>query len=126
MQAQSNVEYKTEEAVSAVNSQAAEVIGNEGQHVLIANPASLFNHDDRAQFYTGQDRMTLQARQIQKVRELQETNDNLQRQIARNEKALVHAEDPLSILAEIEHCNIMIARNAGEILNIHSQNERRL
>jgi hypothetical protein len=99
----------------------------EAQPSLLANPASrLFTHDDRAEFYTGGERMTLQMRQIQRVRELQESNDNLQRQVRRDEKELLHAEDPLTILAEVEHCNIMIARNTGEILNIYSQNEQRL
>jgi hypothetical protein len=100
--------------------------GKEG-HRLIANPAArLFTHDDRAEFYTGSERITLQTKPIQRVRELQEANDNLQRQIARNEKEILHADDPLSILAEIEHCNIMIARNTGEILNVYTQNETRL
>jgi uncharacterized protein (DUF849 family) len=50
----------------------------------------------------------------------------LQRQVTRNQKELAHVEDRLSILAEIEHCNIIIARNTGEILNIYTQNENRL
>ncbi len=120
MQAQPRIECQTQKAADAVNSK-------EGYPNLIANPVTrLFNHDDRAEFYTGNERMTLQSRQIQRVRELQEFNDNLQRQVTQNEKALLHAEDPLTILAEIEHCNIMIARNTGEILNIYSQNEKRL
>src|SRR6267154_2292254 len=120
MQAQPRIECKTQKTAEAVNSK-------EGQHTLIANPVThLFNHDDRAEFYTGNERMTLKMRQIQRFRELQESNDNLQRQITGDEKELLHAEDPLAILAEIEHCNIMIARNTGEILNIYSQNEKRL
>jgi hypothetical protein len=119
MQAQPRLESQTQKAADAASSK-------EG-HTLIASPVThLFNHDDRAEFYTGSERMTLQMRQIQRVRELQESNDNLQRQVTRNEKELLHAEDPLAILAEIEHCNIMIARNAGEILNIYIQNEKRL
>ncbi len=120
MQAQPRIECQTQKAADAVNSK-------EGHKALIANPVTrLFNHDDRAEFYTGCERMTLQTGQIQKVRELQESNDNLQRQVTRNEKELLHAEDPLAILAEIEHCNITIARNTGEILNIYTQNEKRL
>jgi hypothetical protein len=120
MQVQPRIECQAQKTAESVNSK-------EGPHTLIANPVTrLFNHDDRAEFYTGNERMTLQMRQIQRVRELQESNDNLQRQVTRNEKELLHAEDPLSILAEIEHCNIMIARNTGEILNIYTQNERRL
>jgi hypothetical protein len=120
MQAQQRIECQTQKAAEAVNSK-------EGQHTLIANPVTrLFTHDDHAEFYTGKERMTLQMRQIQRVRELQESNDNLQRQVTQNEKELLHVEDPLAILAEIEHCNIIIARNTGEILNIYSQNEKRL
>ena len=105
-----------------------EQVTKEGQKAtLIANPAQrLFTHDDRAEFYTGQDRMTLQAMHVQRVRELQELNDNLQRQVTKNEKEVEHSQDPLTILAEIEHCKIMIARNTGEILNIYMQNEQRL
>jgi len=120
MQTQPRIECQTQKAAEAANSK-------EGTHTLIANPVTrLFNHDDRAEFYTGGERMTLQMRQIQRVRELQESNDNLQRQIAQNEKELLHVEDPLTVLAEIEHCNIIIARNTGEILNIYTQNEKRL
>src|SRR5262249_1689806 len=94
MQAQQQTQVqKTAEAVAS----------KEGQPTLIANPVTrLFSHDDRAEFYTGCERMTLQMRQIQRVRELQESNDNLQRQVQRNEKELLLAEDPLSILAENE------------------------
>jgi hypothetical protein len=106
---------------------AEAINSNEGQHTHIANPVTrLFTHADRADFYTGNERMSLQMRQIQRTRELQEANDNLQRQVTRSEKELLQADDPLSILAEIEHCNIMIARNTGEILNIYAQNEKRL
>jgi len=114
-----------------VNSQATHVEEHkhtaDGQPTLIINSAKrLFNHDDRAQFYTGQDRISLQLKQIQRVREMQEENDNLQRQINENERELLNSQDPLTILAEIEHCNIMIARNTGEILTIYTQNENRL
>jgi hypothetical protein len=120
MQAQQRTECQAPRTAESVNSK-------EGLHTLVANPVSrLFTHDERAEFYTGNERMTLQMRQIQRVRELQESNDNLQRQVAQNEKELLHAEDPLSILAEIEHCNIIIARNTGETLNIYTQNEKRL
>jgi hypothetical protein len=120
MQTQPRIERQTQKAADAVNSK-------ESHPTLIANPATrLFNQDDRVEFYTSSERVTLQTRQIQRVRELQESNDNLQRQITQKEKELPHAADPLAILAEIEHCNIMIARNTGEILNIYTQNEHRL
>ncbi len=70
--------------------------------------------------------MSLQMSAVKRVRELQESNDNLQRQVARNEKEVLNAEDPLAILAEIEHCKIIIARNTGEIVNIYTNNENRL
>jgi hypothetical protein len=99
----------------------------EGQKAFVINtPNRPLSHDDRAEFYTGHERMTLQTRQVERVRELQEINDNLQRQVVKNEKELLHSQDPLTILAEIEHCNIMIARNTGEILNIYALNEARL
>jgi len=114
-----------------VNSQAPHaeehVHTADGQPMLISNPAKrLFSHDDRAQFYTGQDRNSLQLSSIQRVREMQEANDHLQRQIHENERSLSTSQDALAVLAEIEHCNIMIARNTGEILTIYNQNENRL
>jgi hypothetical protein len=115
-----HTECQAPKTVKAVHS-------NEDHPTLIANPMNrLFSHDDRAEFYTGHDRTTLQIDHIQRVRELQEANDNLQRQVTKDKKDLLHAEDPLVILAEIEHCNIIIARNTGEILNIYIQNEQRL
>lgn len=90
----------------------------------VLNPK--LTYDNRSDFYTGEDRLTLQISQIQRVRDLQETNDNLQREIRMKEKMLSNSSDPLSVLADMEHCNIMIARNTGEILKIHTQNEARL
>jgi hypothetical protein len=104
-----------------------DVKARDGQKTFVVNPSNrLPAHDNRSEFYTGHERMTLQDSQVQRVRELQEINDNLQRQVSKNEKELLHSQDPLTVLAEIEHCNIMIARNTGEILNIYSQNETRL
>lgn len=95
-------------------------------HVITTTMSQVVSQDDRAVFYTGQDRLSLQRANVQRVRELHEANDQLQRQIMKNEKDLLSSSDPLTILAEIEHCNIIIARNTGEILNIYSQNEARL
>ncbi|MBS0621206.1 MAG: hypothetical protein JSS61_07110 [Verrucomicrobia bacterium] len=91
---------------------------------LLAQPVPHAN--GRVEFYAGNDRMTLQGAQVERVRELQEANDNLQRQVLKNERDIVHSSDPLAIVAEIEHCNVMISRNTGEILTIHAQNEMRL
>ena len=53
----------------------------EGQKPFVIKPANpVLSQDDRAEFYTGQERVTLQMRNIQRVRDLQETNDNLQQQ----------------------------------------------
>lgn len=81
---------------------------------------------DRAQFYAGQERLTLQGQSVQRVRELQEENDHLQREIAAKEAELHSCGDPLTILADIEHRKIMIARNTGEILKIYLKNEERM
>lgn len=99
---------------------------------LVAEPVIKFeekpaiNQDDLSKFYTGKDRLSLQSFSIQRVRELQEINDTLQRDIQRKEKEVLNSADPLSTLADIEHCRIMIARNTGEILKIYAQNEARL
>lgn len=87
---------------------------------------NIFNPQDRAKFYTGHERLELQASQVQRVRQLQEENDHLQREITAREKELIESKDPLIILADIEHRKTIIARNTGEILNIYARNEERL
>ncbi|MBS0630014.1 MAG: hypothetical protein JSS30_07330 [Verrucomicrobia bacterium] len=81
---------------------------------------------ERAQFYTGSERLNLQGNSVQRVRELQEENDHLQREIVAKEEELVDCTDPLVILADIEHRKVIIARNTGEILKIYLRNEERL
>lgn len=81
---------------------------------------------ERAQFYTGTERLDLQGSQVQRVRELQEENDHLQREIATKEMQIVDSADPLAILADIEHRKIIVARNTGEILKIYLKNEERI
>jgi hypothetical protein len=106
---------------------ATEAVMSNENPTLIANPTTqLLSHDHRAEFYIGHERVTLQTKQLQRVRELQEANDDLQRQMLRNEKELTNSEDPLSILADIEHSKVIVSRNTGEILNIYTQNELRL
>lgn len=87
---------------------------------------TMFSHDERAKFYTGHERLDLQAAQVQRVRELQEENDHLQREINAREIEIHETKDPLVILADIEHRKTIIARNTGEILNIYTRNEERL
>lgn len=81
---------------------------------------------ERAQFYTGSERLNLQGTQVQRIRELQEENDHLQREIATKEMQITDASDPLAILADIEHRKIIVARNTGEILKIYLKNEERI
>lgn len=81
---------------------------------------------DRTEFYAGRDRLNLQGESVQRVRELQEENDHLQREISVKEEELKSCTDPLSILADIEHRKIIIARNTGEILKIYLRNEERM
>lgn len=83
-------------------------------------------HDERAKFYTGYERLDLQNAAVQRVRELQEENDNLQREILSKEKEIIDSPDPLVIVADIEHRQTMIARNTGEVLKIYRINEERL
>lgn len=98
-----------------------------GSETILAHHAKhFFTREERSNFYAGQDRLTLQNGNLDRVRELQEANDGLQRQISKCEKELKNTNDPLALLAEIEHCHIMIARNTGEILNVYSMNEARL
>ncbi len=85
-----------------------------------------FSNKERAQFYHGHDRLELQGTQVQRVRELQEENDHLQRDISAKEREISETADPLAILADIEHRKIIIARNTGEILKIYLKNEERI
>jgi len=86
----------------------------------------LSDSDPRAQFYTGNERLNIQGSQVQRIRELQEENDHLQREIASKESEVVNCSDPLAILADIEHRKIIISRNTGEVLKIYQRNEERL
>ncbi len=81
---------------------------------------------ERAQFYAGNDRLNLQGSSVQRVRELEEENDHLQREITSKGEELIDCTDPLVSLAEIEHKKIIVARNTGEILEIYLRNEDRL
>ncbi len=104
-----------------------EDIASEMQAVLSnnANPVS-FSNVERAEFYGGRERLDLQGNSVQRVRELQEENDHLQREIAAKETQISECTDPLTLLADIEHRKIMIARNTGEILKIYLGNEERM
>jgi hypothetical protein len=88
---------------------------------------NLINDTLRAQFFTDADRTTLQRSQILRVRELEEINDDLQRQLIQKQAELKHLpHDPFNLLKEIENIKMTIAFNAGEILKIYAQNRYRL
>lgn len=70
--------------------------------------------------------MTLRNEDLQRVRELQGMNDQLQRQVEIQKKDLLQVADSLKLSSEIEQSMCMIARNAGEILSICTENENRL
>ncbi len=127
---------KTQVKAPVVQGRKQEEIKNEMEAILAesaklspnsaANTTQNFSAGDRAQFYAGHDRLNLQGPSVQRVRELQEENDHLQREISAKEEEVVDCCDPLVILADIEHRKIIIARNTGEILKIYLKNEERI
>ncbi len=82
--------------------------------------------NNRFEFYVGKERMSLRNEDLQRIRELQDANDQLQRQVAMQKQELFQVADSLKLSAEIEQSMCMIARNAGEVLSIYSGNESRL
>ncbi|MGL5263033.1 MAG: hypothetical protein ACRDAI_00405 [Candidatus Rhabdochlamydia sp.] len=82
--------------------------------------------NNRFDLYSGKEKMTLRSDDLQRIRELQDANDQLKRQVASQKKELFQASDSLKLSAEIEQTMCIIARNAGEILSIYSDNESRL
>lgn len=111
---------------SQVFSKIEPIHQGKSESILGYQAKSYVNRDDRTFFYGGQERLSLLTSHLQRVKELHDANDKLQRQIVKCEKDLVNAEDPLTFQAEIEHCHVMISRNTGEILNIYSMNEARI
>lgn len=97
--------------------------------VKIDKPQTVHSKQDsnnRFEFYVGKERMTLRNEDLQRIRELQDANDQLQRQVATQKQELFQVADSLKLSAEIEQSMCMIARNAGEVLSIYSDNESRL
>ncbi|QZA58829.1 hypothetical protein [Candidatus Rhabdochlamydia porcellionis] len=82
--------------------------------------------NNRFEFYVGKERITLRNEDLQRIRELQDANDQLQRQVTIQKQELFQVADSLKLSAEIEQSMCMIARNAGEVLSIYSDNESRL
>ncbi len=79
---------------------------------------TLFTSEQRAQFYTGEDRMMLPSDQLSRLYDLEKQNDQLQREIFYNERSINGMKDPFAALANVEHAKMTIARNTGEILKI--------
>ena len=115
------------DARQAPMSNIGESVHSSGVEHIIASPeVTYFAPQGAVEFYTGQDCDKLQNANLKKVRELQEANDALQRQIKQIDKEVKHSNDALTLLAEKERCQLIIARNMGEILKIHAENEARL
>ncbi len=116
-------------SASALNGKMSEAMHQaySAQEPLEATPEKTYLSDGSLYFYTSQDARKLQNSNLNRVRELQGINDNLQRQINLIIKALKDpADDGLALLAEKERLQILLSRNAGEIIKIHVENEERL
>lgn len=108
---------KTEKKESVQHAAAEQVMQAHVHHM---------SQQERLLFYTGQESSALTCSSIRRVRDLQCANDELQRKIATLRHECSSSEDPLKIMNDIEYCNATIARNTGEILNVFTQNEKRL
>jgi hypothetical protein len=90
--------------------------GEASVNILLSK--TLFSSQQRAQFYSGEDRVMLSSDQLERLYELEKHNDQLQREIFHKEHSLKSVQDPLAFLADIEHAKLMISRNTGEVLKI--------
>ena len=127
--AQKEITKVQTKVASVINDVKSDEIKKQMEAVLMQkaeNISKSFSNNERAQFYAGHDRLDLQSPMVQRVRDLQEENDHLVREISTKEKELLESTDPLAILADIEHRKIIIARNTGEILKIYLRNEERI
>lgn len=91
-----------------------------------SQPAAYISHDEMVHFYNGHDCAKLLPADMKRVRELQETNDQLQRQLSALDAEIKNAADALVLLAERERLLIILARNTGEVLKIQVENDERL
>lgn len=96
------------------------------ENIEVAQKARYVSNDQMVYFFNGNDCRKLQNADRKRVRELQDANDSIQRQIAQIDHDVKHSKDGLTLLAEKERLLIMIARNTGEILKIHVENDRRI
>lgn len=116
----------SEKDQNKIRSEMEAVLAESVQNASKNTSQSTAKFSDRTNFYAGHERLDLQGPSVQRVRELQEENDHLQREINAKEGELLNCTDPLAILADIEHRKIIIARNTGEILEIYLRNEERI
>lgn len=94
---------------------------------VVAEPESLFaSQDELIYFYNGHDCAQMKTADLLKTRELQDTNDKIQKQIFQLDREIKQSNDSLTLIAEKERLLILIARNTGEILKIHTENQERL
>ena len=100
--------------------------GQDTPNKELETPKSTQDSNNRFEFYVGKERMTLRNEDLQRIRELQDANDQLQRQVNMQKQELFQVADSLKLSAEIEQSMCMIARNAGEVLSIYADNESRL
>ena len=100
--------------------------GQDTPNKELETPKSTQDSNNRFEFYVGKERMSLRNEDLQRIRELQDANDQLQRQKKKKKQELFQVADSLKLSAEIEQSTCMIARNAGEVLSIYSDNESRL
>lgn len=92
---------------------------------LLSQPHAAPAH--RSSFYTGYDRKSLQVQAIRRVRELEEMNDVLQREIHILEEECQNTpEDLAKLLADLEYRKSILARNTGEIMKIFREDSERI
>lgn len=83
-------------------------------------------HTFLEKFYHCSEKTELRDADLNRIREIQQENDQFQREIFQRRKSTEHCADNLGSLAEIEHFKILIAKNAGEILKFYKKNRERL
>lgn len=96
------------------------------ENIETSQRARYVSNDQMVYFFNGNDCRKLQAADLKRVRELQDANDSIQREIAKIDHDVKHSKDGLTLLGEKERLLIMIARNTGEILKIQVENDRRV
>jgi hypothetical protein len=119
-------------SVKEINKRAQQVeTKEEVKHVASEQTTHAHSHHhvsfhDKMLFFSGAESALLPVSWLQRVRELQTSNDELQRQVASLRHECSLSADPLKIMNDIQYATSTIAKNTGEILNLFRQNEKRL